>query len=112
MTVGERVPTRVAVQTNCVVLVGAEGELLETVRQASLYASGAQTIEASLDNLATVAAERRPYAIVVPRDVYDFGGSDLDALARDVDAGLVVVSDSVQLELLVASLGDAASRLG
>jgi hypothetical protein len=109
---GSRVPTRLTTQTNAVVLVAADGELVETVRQAALYASGAQTIEALLDNLATVVAEMRPYAIVVPRDVYDFGGSDLDALARDVDAGLVVVSHSVQLELLVTSLSDAASRLG
>ncbi|NUO52045.1 MAG: hypothetical protein HOV80_24605 [Polyangiaceae bacterium] len=109
---GSREPTRLTTQTNAVVLVGAYGELVETVRQAALYASGARTIETQLDNLATVAAELRPYAIVVPRDLYDFGGSDLDALARDIDAGLVVVSDSVQLELLVTSLGDAASRLG
>ncbi|MBL9023399.1 MAG: hypothetical protein JNL21_14460 [Myxococcales bacterium] len=105
-------PTRLAQTANLVILVGGEGALVETARQAALYASGAQMMESPVATLATVAAERRPYAIVVPRHIYDFGGSELDALARDVGAGLVVVTDSVQIEVLVASLADAASRLG
>ncbi len=85
---------------------------METVRQAALYSSGAQLVETSIGELSTVATELRPYAILVPRDVYDFGGGDLAALARDVDAGLVVVSDAVQIEVLIASLRDEAARLG
>ena len=105
-------PTRLAHTANLVILVGGEGALAETARQAALYASGAQMLESPVATLATLAAERRPYAIVVPRHIYDFGGSELDALARDVGAGLVVVTDSIQMEVLVTSLADAASRLG
>ncbi len=105
-------PTKVAQMANLVVLVGGDGELEETTRQAAMYASGAALVVTPVASLATVAAERRPYAIVVPRHLYDFGGSELDALARDVGAGLFVVNESVQVELLRASLADAASRLG
>lgn len=97
---------------NVVILVGGEGTLVETARQAALYASGAQLVATPVASLATVATERRPYAIIVPRHIYDFGGSELDALARDIDAGLVVVVDSVRLEVLITSLADAAARLG
>jgi hypothetical protein len=105
-------PTRLAQMANLVILVGGEGALVETARQAALYASGAQLLETPLASLATIATERRPYAIVVPRHIYDFGGSELDALARDIGAGLVVVVESVRAEVLMTSLADAASRLG
>ncbi len=94
------------------ILVGADGQLVETVRQATLFASGGRLVQATLKDLATSAAELRPYAIVVPREVYDFGGGELDALAKDVGAGLLVVAHTIQVELLITSLGDEAARLG
>ena len=107
-----RFPTRLVSQSNCVVLVGGAGLLKETVQYATLSASGAQAVPAEVASAASVAAEMRPYAIIVPEDVYQFGGQEFDALARDVDAGLVVVPRNVPLAVLTAMLGEEASRLG
>lgn len=107
-----RFPTRLTAQSNCIVMVGGAGLLLETVKYAALTASGAQAIPTEVTSAASVVTEMRPYAIVVPEDVYEFGGAEFDALARDVDAGLVVVPRTVALAVLTAMLGEEAARLG
>lgn len=98
--------------SNAVVLVATSPALTVTAKQAVLEASGGQAIGADLTSVATVAAELRPYAIIIPRDVYEFGASEFDALARDLDTGLIVVPDGVRLAVLAAMLGEEAIRLG
>jgi hypothetical protein len=110
--VQSRFPTRITALSNAVVLVGGNGELAFTAQNAALSASGAHVVRAELASSATVCAEVRPYAIIVPNDVYDFGGAEFDALARDVDAGLLVVPSSIQLGVLAAMLSEEALRLG
>lgn len=83
-----------------------------TTKAAALEVSGGVVVAADIASVATVAAEGRPYAIVIPRDVYDFGASEFDALARDLSAGLVVVPDGVRLAVLAAMLGEESQRLG
>lgn len=107
-----RFPTRITGLSNAVVLIGGNGELTFTAQNAALSASGAHVMRAELASSATVCAEVRPYAIIVANDVYDFGGAEFDALARDVDAGLVVVPSTVQLGVLAALLSEEALRLG
>ncbi len=79
--------------------------------RAAMSASGARLIKADLGKLTTVATENRPFAIIVPKEIYEFGGSELDALARDVMAELLVVPHSVQSAVLTALLVEAAARL-
>ena len=110
--VQSRFPTRITALSNAVVLVGGNGELAFTAQNAALSASGAHVVRAELASSATVCAEVRPYAIVVLNDVYEFGGAEFDALARDVDAGLLVVPSTVQLGVLAAMLSEEAQRLG
>lgn len=107
-----RFPTRITAVSNAVVLIGGNGELTFTSQNAALSASGAYVVRAEIAASATVCAEVRPYAIIVPNDVYDFGGAEFDALARDIGAGLVVVPSTVQLGVLAALLSEEALRLG
>jgi len=83
-----------------------------TAQHAALTASGAHLIFASVAHVATVAAEVRPYALIVPRVVYEFGGDEFDALARDLDTELVVVPEEIRLPVLSTLLAEAAQRLG
>jgi len=107
-----RKPTFIATLSNCVVLVGGEGRLATVVSDAALSASGAHTFLAELASAATVCAEERPYAIVIPDDIYDFGGSEFDALAKDLGAGLVIVPSGIRTQVLTAMICEEATRLG
>ncbi|MFO0552862.1 MAG: hypothetical protein U0271_31020 [Polyangiaceae bacterium] len=107
-----RFPTRLAMVSNGVVLVGATNKLVDVVKQAAFSASGGGVFLTDIAGAATLCAEVRPYAIVIPEEVYWFGGAEFDALARDVDAGLVVVPPTIQMAVLSASLLDEAARLG
>jgi hypothetical protein len=107
-----RIPTRITALANAVVLVGGTEELVFTAQNAALSASGAHVLRAEVASSATVCAEVRPYAIILPNDVYEFGGAEFDALARDLDAGLVVVPSTIQLGVLAAMLAEEALRLG
>lgn len=93
-------------------VVGALGKLVETCGRAAMNASAARALSTDVKGAATLVAELRPYAIVIPEEVYDFGGAEFDALARDVGAGLVVVPPAIQEGLLVALLMEEAARLG
>ncbi len=112
MSVQSRLPTRVAGLTNVVVLVGGPEPLATRARAAAVAASAAHLYETGVASLATVCAEVRPYAIIIPNDLYEFGGDEFDALARDVNAGLVVVPAGVQQGVLSALLSEEAARLG
>lgn len=93
-------------------LVGGSSPLVERAATAATSSSGAHLLQTDVATSATLCAEVRPYAIIIPDDVYDFGGAEFDALARDLDAGLVVVPASVQLGVLAAMLAEEAARLG
>ena len=59
----------------------------------------------------TVAAQRRPLAIVIPEDLYEFDPHEFDALARDVGASLLRVEEDIQpeiFEMLLSAAVDAA----
>jgi hypothetical protein len=86
--------------------------LFETAKHAALTSSGANLLACDVSSVATVVAECRPYALVVPRVLYEFGGDEFNALARDVDAELVVVPEGIKLAVLTAILSEAAQRLG
>lgn len=86
--------------------------MLATTKKAAEGASGARVLQVTIKNVATLAAETRPYALVVPRDVHEFGASEFEALARDIDAELVVVPDNVHPSVLSTMLLEAAARLG
>ena len=104
--------TRVTDASNAVVLIAGSERLLVTTTHAAASASGARVLQVTMKNAATLAAETRPYALVVPRDVHEFGASEFEALARDVDAELVVVPDNIHPSVLGTMLLEAASRLG
>ena len=110
--VDSRNPTLVTELSNCVVLIGGEPQLVASVTDAALSASGAHTIRAELASAATICAQVRPYAIVIPDDLYDFGGAEFDALAKDVGAGLVIVPSAVRTPVLSAMIAEEAARLG
>lgn len=106
-----RFQTLVTSLSNTVVLVGGGGRLAHSALDAAMASSGARLVTTELSRAATVCAEARPYAIVIPQEVYDFGGSEFDALARDVGAGLVVVPQGVAPSVLAAMLQEEAMRL-
>lgn len=103
-----------AEKTNRVVVVGGDAIFLALVDSAARTACVAKTIAApDLATVATTVTEKRPFAIVVARAIHDFGGPDLDALARDVGAELLVVPETIASPVLSAMILEAAStRLG
>jgi hypothetical protein len=75
-----------------VLVVGGPPLLVDTVRRVAGVESPAIEVAAcELIDIASVAAQRRPFAIVVSQDVYAFDPSEMTALARDVQAELVVL---------------------
>ncbi len=106
-----RVPTLITELSNVVVSVGATGRLLESIDRAASAACGAHVFHANLKNAASIATESRPFALIVAKDMYEFGGEEFDALARDVRAELIVVPHTVQSPVLTALIVEAASRL-
>jgi hypothetical protein len=73
---------------------------------------GALFVTADVAGAPTVVAEKRPLAMVVVEDVYDFDPDEFDALARDVGASVVKVAEDVsaaRLDALLAAAIDAAT---
>jgi len=112
VTTKSRFPTRIFFKSNLVVVVSGSSALHERAASAAQAATGAQTVAATIASAATICAELRPYAIVVPREVYEFGGAEFEALARDVEAGLLAVPEGIQVGLLTALLSEEGARLG
>ncbi|MFO0616610.1 MAG: hypothetical protein U0414_28715 [Polyangiaceae bacterium] len=106
-----RVPTIITELSNVVVLIGGSPRLAEAARRAALSACGARVTTATVEMAATVATASRPFGLIVPKDIYEFGGSEFDALARDIRAELIVVPDSIQSPVLTALIIEAASHL-
>ena len=77
----------------------------------ALEGIGAILVGADVVSAPTVAAARRPLAIVLMEDLYAFDPEEFDALARDVGASLVKVEEEIsaaKLELLLSAAVDAA----
>jgi hypothetical protein len=106
-----KVPTLVTELSNMIMLIGGSGRLLEATQRAASQACGARVVEANLKTASTVAAEFRPFAMIVAKDMYEFGGDEFDALARDVRSELIVVPHSIQAAVLTALIVEAASKL-
>jgi hypothetical protein len=104
------VPTLVTELSNLIMLIGT-GRLVEIAQRAASQACGARVVQADLKTASTIAAEYRPFAMVVAKDIYEFGGPEFDALARDVRAELIVVPHSIQAAVLAALIVEAASKL-
>ena len=106
-----KAPTLVTELSNLIMLIGGSGRLADIVARAATQACGARVVEADLKTATTIATERRPFAMIVAKDIYEFGGPEFDALARDVSAELIVVPHTIQSAVLVALIVEAASKL-
>jgi hypothetical protein len=107
-----RMPTRITQIANAIVVVCSAERLAITTKQAAMGASAGFVVRAKLSEVATVAAETRPYAIVVEQEIYDFGSAEFDALAKDLEAELLPCKPTIQQAVLTALLQEAAVRLG
>lgn len=95
---------------NIVLVVASSDELWETAKRAARAASFSDVTRAPIAKANTTAATLRPFALVVEDHLSEFAAGEMDALARDVGAVLIVCAASVSQKLLQASLEDAANR--
>lgn len=98
--------TQTAVTAPTVLTIGCSPELRQRCAQA-LTAIGTILKHGELAQAPTLVAERRPLAIVLPQELYDFDPSEFDALARDVSASLLRVEDDISEAILEMLLGAA-----
>ncbi len=103
--------TLTALAAPAVLAIGCSPDLVARCVQA-LEGIGVALRTCDFLNAATVAAERRPLALVMLEDLYAFDPLEFDALARDVRASLVRVEDGItvpKLEMLLAAAIDTAA---
>jgi hypothetical protein len=97
-----------------VVLVAGSEDLLASCQKCAALAAAARVESCSLDQAATQVATWRPFALLVPEELYEFDPREFRALARDVGATLVTVPDPLPEEraraALVPALRDALRR--
>lgn len=89
-----------------VLTIGCSPALQNRVAHA-LLVTGAILKHADLAQAPNLVAERRPLAIVIPEEVYEFDPEEFDALARDVSASLLRVEADITEEMLELLLGAA-----
>lgn len=88
----DEVPTVRPARKPVVLVAGGPEELVQAAREIMRVESGAVDVEAcGAITIATVAASLRPFALVLSQDLYAFDPEEFAALARDVQAELVVV---------------------
>ena len=87
-----RKETKKANSGPCVVVVGGTDQLVEACRRVAAGLASARVEPCEVVNVATKAAEYRPFAMVVTENVYEFDPLEFEALARDVGAELLTVS--------------------
>jgi ABC-type amino acid transport substrate-binding protein len=86
------VPTVRPLRAPVVLVAGGPDELVAATRRAAAYESPSIAVEACpAVTVASDAAALRPFALVVSQDVYGFDPDEFAALARDVQAELVVL---------------------
>jgi hypothetical protein len=99
-----------ALNAPTVLAIGCPPELTARCAEA-LEGIGAVLVGADVVTAPTVAAARKPLAIVLMEDLHAFDPDEFDALARDVRASLVKVAEDISaamLELLLSAAIDAA----
>ncbi|MBI3200609.1 MAG: hypothetical protein IT377_27895 [Polyangiaceae bacterium] len=106
---GPTAPQRVV---PCALLVGVDSKLATLCRQSTAIAAGARLELCDMASVTSRAAELRPFAVIIPRELLDFDPSELIALARSVRASLIPLeTDRVSTQLgraeLVRALRDA-----
>jgi len=81
-----------SVRVPVVLVVGGPDALIEAARSVAGVESGLILVEScSAMNVATAATQRRPFALVISQDIFAFDPEEFAALARDVQADLVVL---------------------
>ena len=74
-----------------VLVVGGSRLLVDATDKAANLPTVTAIKTCEIKGAATLAAQIRPYAIVVNDSLYGFDSAEFDALARDVGAAVVVV---------------------
>jgi len=110
----DRKDTRKEQTLPTVLVIGASSELVDRCKQsASAIKLFVET--ADMANAATMAARSLPMVLVMTRDLYDFDPNEFDALARDVRAKIVRVTDEevsqVELDTRILAAIAEAKRL-
>jgi hypothetical protein len=91
----DTVPTFRPARTPVILVAGGPDELLDATRRAAEIESPSIVVEACpAVAAATAASSVRPFALVLSQDIYAFDPAEFAALARDVQAELVVVKVS------------------
>lgn len=112
---GDQSPPTVRLEVIPVVLVlGLSEDFLERTRDAAAKLS-AIVRGCTLQDLPTMAAKWRPFAIFMPKDLLEFDRPEFKNLARDVNATLIELIDeripTPKLEAVLRSaLADAVSK--
>jgi hypothetical protein len=92
---GAEGPTVRPVRVPTVVVAGGPDELVEAVRRVAASESPSIVVEAcGAVSVNTTASSLRPFALVVNQDVFSFDAEEFSALARDVQAELIVLKVS------------------
>jgi len=107
-----KAPTNMSTVANRIVLVGGDHQLTNACKMAALATSGAALITCTQLSAATTAADARPFAVVVPKAIYDSQPGEYEALTRDLQAELVITSDATEQEELERRLIVASKRMG
>ena len=88
-------PTFRPVRTPVVLVAGGPEELVAAAQVAARVESPSIDVQAcTAAAVATEVARLRPFALVVNQDIYGFDPEEFTALARDVNADLVVLKVS------------------
>ena len=88
----EPVPTVRPVRAAVVLVLGGPDELVEAVRRVARAEGPNIAVEVrGAVNSASAVTSLRPFALVMSQDIYGFDPDEFAALARDVQADLVVL---------------------
>lgn len=74
-----------------VVVIGGPDELVEATRRSASLVTNATLLTSDVASAATNVARARPFAVVMSDELYGFDSREFDALARDVQARLIVL---------------------
>lgn len=91
-----------------VVAVGCSKAFVETARRAASR-TGLLVEPEPLDGLATIVAQRKPLALLIHRDIYEFDPLEFDLLMRDVRGVVLVIEhEDIAFQALERKLHEAA----
>ncbi len=109
--IGSQAPTPLAAPASAVLLVGGTEMLAQTCRAVALAGAAASLHRCEVAESLTVAATCRPLIIVVPEDLYEFDTASFDAMARDVQAALLPVPETIHADQLLALFTSALPEI-